>query len=167
MPTNLATLWKMELWMLFWVHLRSVMQQCERHYLTSNQNLAEQLLMRLEDCECVLRALLGRAAEDFTNGQLIEDLEHILTALHRYSEHIEEWTLIQLGDTPRTGMNHETPPIVETTGRGRPPYDISRENLESLLELGFSFQQMASILGVSVRTIRRRRELFGLPIGVV
>lgn len=31
--------------------------------------------------------------------------------------------------------------------------------------MGFSFQDMSLILGVSVRTIRRRRQELGLPIG--
>ena len=38
-------------------------------------------------------------------------------------------------------------------------------DLEALLEAVFNFRQMATILGVSERTIRHRRELFGLPIG--
>ena len=49
--------------------------------------------------------------------------------------------------------------------RGRPAYAIHEEELQSLIELGFSFHQIAVMLGVSERTIRRRRELFGLPIG--
>ena len=49
--------------------------------------------------------------------------------------------------------------------QGRPPYDIRKEDLESLLELGFNFVQISAILGVSERTIRRRRMLFGLPVG--
>ena len=37
--------------------------------------------------------------------------------------------------------------------------------MEALIEAGFNFRQMATIIGVSERTIRRRREFFGLPVG--
>lgn len=44
----------------FWNQLRHVFRQCERHYATEDVHLAEQLLIRVEECESVLRALLGR-----------------------------------------------------------------------------------------------------------
>lgn len=47
--------------------------------------------------------------------------------------------------------------------RGRPPFDISRDQLEYLSSLSFSWTQIASILGVSRMTIFRRRQNFNIP----
>ena len=45
---------------------------------------------------------------------------------------------------------------------GRPAFDISAEQLEHLLELGFSATTTASLLGVSRSTVCRRMRDFGL-----
>ena len=46
--------------------------------------------------------------------------------------------------------------------RGRPTFDVSREQLESLLERGFSVTDIAQIRGLSVRTTERRLQEFGI-----
>lgn len=145
----------------FWRLLQTTFRQCELHYLTNNQGLAEQLLIKVQDCQNVLRALLGRIYEVSNHQSIVQDLEYILSALHHHSEHITEWTLLH----EQSVITATIPPQAEVNGRGRPSYQICKEDLESLLELGFNFQQIAKIIGVSVRTIRRRREFFGLPIG--
>ena len=45
---------------------------------------------------------------------------------------------------------------------GRPRFDIPREMLEELLELGFSWIKIGEILGVSMWTFHRRIEKYGL-----
>ena len=51
--------------------------------------------------------------------------------------------------------------FVNSTGPGRPRYNISREQLEHLLHLHFDFPTM---LGVSLRTIRRRMAEHNLSV---
>ncbi|KAK3747006.1 hypothetical protein QZH41_011963 [Actinostola sp. cb2023] len=46
--------------------------------------------------------------------------------------------------------------------RGRPKFNITKEQLEFLLERGFSLPNIASILGVSLRTIERRINKFNI-----
>ena len=47
---------------------------------------------------------------------------------------------------------------------GRPSYIVSYEQLLFLIENGFSVPQIADMIGVSVRTVRRRMTEFGLAI---
>ena len=47
------------------------------------------------------------------------------------------------------------PPVVLTNGRGRRRFDIRMDQLEYLLSIGFTCPKIASMLGVSLRTIRR------------
>ena len=47
---------------------------------------------------------------------------------------------------------------------GRPSFAVYPEQLLFLIEIGFSVPQMADMIGVSVRTIRRRMSDFGLAI---
>lgn len=50
-------------------------------------------------------------------------------------------------------------------GRGRPKFDVSREQLEFLLERGFSVRDVAQLLGLSLRTTERRLQEFGISCG--
>lgn len=97
-------------------------------------------------------------------SQLVEDIELLLSVLGGHCNHIREWSLRQDLEHPRLAGG--TCPVTQLCymRQGRPPYDI-KEDLESLLELGFNFQQIAEIFGVSKRTVRRRRMFFGLPVG--
>lgn len=49
-------------------------------------------------------------------------------------------------------------------GRGRPRYHITEEQLASLLQLNFTCGDMATMLGVSLRTIRRRMSEYNLSV---
>ena len=48
--------------------------------------------------------------------------------------------------------------------RGRPPFDISKEQLSYFIDNGFKIKDISSMLGVSVRTVERRISSFGLSI---
>jgi hypothetical protein len=50
--------------------------------------------------------------------------------------------------------------------RGRPPFVISKVQLETLIELGYTYSTIARMYGVSERTLLRRRVEYGLPIGL-
>ena len=54
---------------------------------------------------------------------------------------------------------------VSSGGRGRPKFDVSREQLEFLLERGFSIPDVAKLLGLSLRTTERRLKEFGISSG--
>ncbi len=47
---------------------------------------------------------------------------------------------------------------------GRPSFKIPVEQLQYLIENGFSVPELAEIIGVSIRTVRRRMSDFGLSI---
>ena len=49
-------------------------------------------------------------------------------------------------------------------GRGRPSYDISEEQLSFLLHQGFNSSDISQLLGVSVKTVKRRMSYYGLSI---
>ena len=53
---------------------------------------------------------------------------------------------------------------VQTGAVGRPSFDVSPDQLTFLIENQFSVPQIADMIGVSVRTIRRRMSEYGLSI---
>ena len=59
--------------------------------------------------------------------------------------------------------NFDAAPLIYTTSRGRPKFEVNREQILYLLSMSFSWKQIASILGVSYMTIYRRRQEYGIP----
>ena len=55
-------------------------------------------------------------------------------------------------------------PIFCTGTRGRPSYEIPREQLSFLLDQGFKVSQISGMLGVGQRTIERGMSAFGLSV---
>ena len=58
------------------------------------------------------------------------------------------------------GENGFQTPKTFSGDRGRPQYNISKEQLEYFIEFGFKASQIATILGVSEATIRRKYRVF-------
>ena len=67
----------------------------------------------------------------------------------------------------RATANQYRPGLLPVNSRGRPRLDVSSNQLEYLLHLGFSCPRIASILGVSLSTIRRRMTDFNLSVSSV
>lgn len=49
-------------------------------------------------------------------------------------------------------------PLIHEETRGRPRFYVPRDQLACLLEVRFTVPQIAAILGVSIRTVRRRMD---------
>lgn len=70
-----------------------------------------------------------------------------------------------LQDTIRLRSNDVTVAISgEDVGLGRPRFEVLREQLVYLIEHGFSCVQISEMMGVSLRTVRRRMSEYGLSI---
>ncbi|XP_060784626.1 uncharacterized protein LOC132891580 [Neoarius graeffei] len=72
----------------------------------------------------------------------------------------------ELDRTINTEIDQEkvTALSMEQGARGRPKTLISDEQISSLLELSFPVPTIADLLGVSIRTVRRRMEEFNLSV---
>ena len=89
----------------------------------------------------------------------MEDTYDLLAILHSHLDHFTD-LVMQLED--RACDAHISIPFLHTGRPGRPPFVISKSQIEVLTELGYSY---ATMFGVSERTLLRRREEFDLPIG--
>ena len=61
-------------------------------------------------------------------------------------------------------MGFEAPLVSCHSLRGRPRFSISKEQIEHLLSLNFTCPRIATLLGVSLRTVRRRMTEYGLSV---
>ena len=91
-------------------------------------------------------------ASDQCSTELLEAVGVGLSLLQDIQHSIEE------------GNARYEPPLLVNGLRGRPRLDVTNQQLQYLLELGFSCPQIASVLGVSLSTVRRRMTDFNLSV---
>ena len=154
---------------LFLQNLKSVLT-----LLASEQVLTAEILSesrhRLLDASGTLTFLMS----DITNGvgnatgissvvlqDPVQNLKHSLTQLIALlASLIESHDNADFYDA--LDISYSAPMHLSQTGRGRKRYEITKEQLEHLRSLYFSWEAIAGILQVSVSTLHRRREEFGL-----
>ena len=88
--------------------------------------------------------LHGLIIRYFNVYELDEEVVHLIGTAHdRIADHLNRPQYSESSVPPRTLLGD----------RGRPRYLISRDQVEFLLERSFSVVDIASLLGVSVRTL--------------
>ena len=153
----------------FFTSLSSHWEQLQRHYFTDDLGLAERLVERSEECAEVLRSIHGRVHERVSSPPMpgilvsvLDDLCTVLTALSEFMGHYEDIVERELSCIPSiTGSC----PVQQSGSVGRPRYVVDEQQIEAMIELGCNYERMAAILGISSRTLRRRRSEYGFCMG--
>ena len=73
-------------------------------------------------------------------------------------------SVVQLEANNNVANDGYAAPIFCTGTRGRPSYEIPREQLSFLLDQGFKVSKISVMLGVDQRTVERRMSAFGLSV---
>ena len=71
--------------------------------------------------------------------------------------------LMREGPNSESSRTYQTPILYSSTRR-RPRFDIPRHQISTMLEMHFTVPSIAQILGVSIRTVRRRMSEFNLSV---
>ena len=154
-------------------NLPTFVGQLDLHKRSNDLNLAERLLARGEEYIEFLNIVRHRFEQDETFSEVVHDLWSLLEVvqlkLAPYIEVISSSQIIDADIPPVSSIastadgvrpghaNHQRP--------GRPKIFISRSQIESLFELGFTYARIAKMLSISERTLQRRRTELGLPVG--
>lgn len=141
--------------------------QCEED--VNNEGMSEYYCRRLEEYQRTLRVMYARLLEYRPNAiQLIQDIEQLLDIIGLKVEGLGQF----YNDNYQRGGEH----FYHNSGLsteirlghvGRPRYDVTEEEITVLHDtLGFRWADVSRILGVSYRTLIRRRQDFALPVGL-
>ena len=156
-------------WESYFSELARFVQSSERQYEGANQQYTEYVIDRLAMCSrniTVLKERIETAVDDNSEEQqaftsLLTQLTELLHILHLLSEnwqlHLDNLERYALSSSYQVPLQHTLHP-----GPGRPRFLITREQLEYLHSLYFTWTDIARILGVSRMTIYRRRAEYGL-----
>ena len=151
----------------FFNDLLRLLQQCH-HCLQENVDggTAEFLGRRLEEYQRTLRVMYGRVRESRQySARLIQDIEQLLHIIDRKLEALEalyRYNNFRGGANQISLSSEEDVPLctpVRSGNAGRPRYEVTQEQILGLRDsLGFRWVDIANILGLSVRTLNRRRQ---------
>lgn len=139
-------------------NLSSFLLSTARLEATSTRAMAEQTVYKLENYIHVLRAIAGTLEDEDIEQlssilfELIKDLQDILS----------KWLDMEVGinpDRPYVGLQAEKH---HCGGRGRPKYIIQPEQLVFLRDIRFTWTRIASLYGISSRTLYNIRCELGL-----
>lgn len=142
-----------------------------RMFETSNESYSNYVIERLETIIITLNGLKETLEEASTpnvvSGSGISDYKEKVkdllvicrTLSRRWEQQLDE---IETG----AGTQHAyvAPRSTSSSGRGRPRFEITREQLVYLAGMSFSWTNIASMMGVSRMTIYRRRVEYGLVV---
>lgn len=108
-----------------------------------------------------MRATLEDGSTNHSESSIISEYVLLLEEIYQYLRSTaQEWDLHL--DEINQNFSYLSP-TVQLQGRlGRPRFDISRDQLEYLSSMSFTWTQISSMLGVSRMTIYRRRVEYGI-----
>ena len=152
-------------WSDLFREVSQLMESSSRQFSTTNEEYAEYVLERLSICvrtvstvhEHVEEAVGGDSSHTlFRIYQLLRDIVSRLKTLKRHwSEQVDNLA-------SRSNFGYQASTASGTAALGRPRFQITHAQLDYLRSLGFSWTEIAHLLGVSRMTVYRRRVEYGL-----
>ena len=142
--------------------LPGLVVQTRRHLFSNDLKILQNFSRRLEDSLNLVNTLKTRFEQSQASVELLLHIRQLIRELHRLFSSIEGTSLDYLPEHDNIGKCF----VSETIGHnGRPKVEVSKEIIERLFEIDRSWQTVASVLGISVRTSRKRRTEFQLVEG--
>ena len=150
-------------WDRFFEELLRLLQTAGRESESANTAFCEYVIERLGiaivSCSTLLTEINNRTVGSEDKEEIYEfydgELRNVVENLRQINQ---EWVLRRDQHDQQVSMS---PPLIHAP-RGRPKFDISKEQLEYLKSMDFTWTQIAELLGVSLMTIYRRRREFGM-----
>ena len=125
--------------------------------ITDYQSYAQYVLERLEICLQTCRTVRGQITPSGGTGRpqwYLEAFDELISCLQLIRRKWEEYQNILDSGSPNEALAYCVP-VVHTGRRGRPRFDVTKEQLEYLASLSFTWSVIAALLGVSRTTIFR------------
>ena len=142
-------------WTTYFEEISHLLDDGERQYSVANTNYTEYFLERLDITLSTCSNILHHVGQQHLNGleeyqtSLRELIECIKVVYRKWEEYLG---VLESG----TNVVAISSPMTSSLARpGRPRFQITKEQLEYLCSLGFKWNEIAALIGVSKMTIYR------------
>ena len=143
---------------VFLQNIPSLISEARRQLFCENINVIEFIQRRIENSLQVLGILLNRSQERGCDNQLQNNISTLFSELQGLQENYERLCI------QNDHSHHFSCPVEVGRNRGRGRYVLPENSISGLWRIHHSWVQVAADLGVSYRTLLRRRHEFGLPV---
>ena len=147
-------------WSNYFLEISRLLEEAEHLYGMASYTYTEYIVERLEISLSTCSNLLQTIQQ--VNSQLDEDyraslqeLNDCLTLLHRKWREYESILDSYPATDVYSSLSYRSPVIRNSLHPGRPKFEISKDQLEYLASMGFKWNQIAALLGVSRMTVYR------------
>ena len=151
----------------FLLELPSQIEVARRHLYNSNANLLEHWYFRLEDWVNLFAVAGRRFEETHAPDELVADIWKTFDALQQLHQLFDE-ALSFNRDAANLPSPNQCPNEETMEGSlsqiGRPRKQVSKEDIEALFNIHRSWKTVANVIGVSQKTLQRRRQECGLTV---
>lgn len=125
-------------------------------------DLVEQTAIRLQDAYATLTLMehdVPVSSTEYSQREHVKLLMGHVKSLHNHLTSFDDELCIT-----NSAVHYSTQVVSQRIGEGpgRPCLDITKDQIEFLRSLHFSWEKIASLLQISVSTLQRRRKAFGL-----
>ncbi len=145
------------MWGGYFGEIARILEGADRQYGIANISYTEYVLERLETCVQTCRAVMAQITPTNPTGRVRwyrNAFGELISCLRSIRRKWEEYKDILVSGSQSGDVAYRV--SVEITGRpGRPRFEISREQLEYLASLSFTWTEIAALLGVSRTTVYR------------
>ena len=145
------------IWGSYFDEIVHLLEGAERQYGIANQPYTQYVLERLEICVWTCRILRGQITPSDSIERIqwyLDAFDELISCLQSIRSKWEEYQNILDSGLHNEALAYRVP-VVHTGRQGRPRFDVTREQLEYLASLSFSWSEIAALLGVSRTTIYR------------
>ncbi len=149
-------------WENFFLEIVRFVQSSERQFEAhANHQYTEYVLERLAMMTQSIHSIRQQLEREQNGTTLLNSLGELLDLLpqlaSKWQEHFNDIEVRLLASQYQLPLRH-------SAGRGRPRFHVTKEQLEFLRSLSFSWSSISKMLGVSRMTIYRRRVQYGLIV---
>ena len=151
-----------ERWISYFQEVSGLLETAERHFGIVDSVLPDHLIERFElaiqSCTSIVACLedpsasLSHAEQSVITGYKTE-IEQLTSHLRSLLDHWRGYRML-LESTSFGGFSYQAP-VAHTGRRGRPRFNIDKEQMEYLLSLSFNWSEIAALIGVSRMTLYR------------
>lgn len=147
---------------LFLPDIEVLFNKCDRYFRSDEELLVEQLLVDLEEAQNISSCFICIFNFVINTSEIYEDivtnLNLMLNKLNDHRIHFQnkhDWHQIRAQSSVQQKVT-----IIHSGQAGRPKISIEEEQVAGLRSLGMNWKKIATLLGVSEDTLRRRRREF-------
>ena len=136
----------------------------QQHLNDAERNGSDYWLRRILSYEAVVSALLSRIRASHGESNLVEDL----VLLVQYISSVRSQLARILPETQEDDLNPQEEVLrlntVQVQSPGRPTLAVNMDDVSRLRSMGFSWNDISSLFGISSRTLRGRRLQSGVAV---